>query len=514
MNVKRFFSVLLVFAVAVCYLSALSIEIDLGYDGSNVREPDTKKHRDDDYAGVIIKTNVEDAIILIDGEAVGKAPYATVELSAKYYNLEIRKSGYDTIKCRIHPKRYYTYTYNFVMVKTCGYISVKGAPEGAAIYVNGSRYSYFPLEVDPGNYTVKVRKFGYDDFVKDVYVANHKTAAVDVSMKVSPFTVSRFKVSKTVINPNYNSSIGKTEFSFYVTNTGSAILTVSDRYGNVVWDHRYSSFSTWEQSINWNGTGSGGERLPDGTYTVTLSSYDSEYSEKIRIDRSLSYPLQAFTPNGSGIGTMPFAFASQVNYTKLFADVGPSLIASDNKIKFNAIPATVGIVIDFARHFELAGSFGSNIGVASVKETSIKGGVSFKGTGSARIASGLSLNFAGFGSYNYDLLNQSGFGLGLSMGLETSGLYLGATGEYTFGIHEKEDVLKYGAALSVMPSRNLRFSGWGAIINNTSFEAGVELISLPANGSLSFDAKAWMETGIKTQENVVINGKFGLSYLF
>ena len=514
MNIKRFFSVLLVLSVAVYSLSALSVEIDLGYDASSVREPDSKKRRDDDYAGVIIKTNVDDATILIDGEVVGKSPYATVDLAAKYYNLEIRRSGYDTIKCRIHPKRYYTYTYNFVMIKTCGYISVKGAPEGASIYVNGSRYSSFPLEVDPGNYTVKVRKFGYDDFVKDVYVANHKTAAVDVSMKVSPFTISKFKVSKTVINPNYNSAIGKTEISFYVTNTGSAILTVSDRYGNVVWDHRYSNFSTWEQSITWNGTGSGGERIPDGTYTITLSSYDSEYSEKIRIDRSLSYPLEAFTPNGSGIGTLPFAFASQVNYTKLFADVGPSLAASDNKIQFNALPATVGLVIDFARHFELAGSFGSNIGIASPSDTSLKGGVSFKGSGSARIASGMSLNFAGFTAYNYDLLNQTGFAFGLSMGLETSALYLGATGEYILGMYGQENALKYGATVSVMPSRNLRLSGWGAVTDNTSFEAGVEFISLPANGSLSFDAKAWMETGIKDQKNVVINGKFGLSYLF
>ena len=333
-------------------------------------------------------------------------------------------------------------------------------------------------------------------------------------MKVSPFTISKFKVSKTVINPNYNSAIGKTEISFYVTNTGSAILTVSDRYGNVVWDHRYSSFSTWEQSITWNGTGSGGERIPDGTYTITLSSYDSEYSEKIRIDRSLSYPLQAFTPNGSGIGTLPFAFASQVNYTKLFADVGPSLAASDNKIQFNALPATVGLVIDFARHFELAGSFGSNIGIASPSDTSLKGGVSFKGSGSARIASGMSLNFAGFTAYNYDLLNQTGFAFGLSMGLETSALYLGATGEYILGMYGQENALKYGATVSVMPSKNLRLSGWGAVTDNTSFEAGIEFISLPANGSLSFDAKAWMETGIKDQKNVVINGKFGLSYLF
>ncbi|MBO4533207.1 MAG: PEGA domain-containing protein [Treponema sp.] len=514
MNVKKLFCVLFAVVMAVSSLSALSVEIDLGYEGG-LREPDVKKRRDDDYAGVIIKTNVEDAVIYIDGHSVGQSPFATVELSARYYDLEIRKAGYDTLKCRIHPKKYYTYTYNFVLIKTCGYLNVRGAPDGASIYVDGSSHSSFPIEVDPGNHTVKVRKFGYDDFVKDVYVANHKTVAVDISMKVSPFSISRFKVSKDTINPDYSSTIGKTEFSFYVTNTGSAILSVSDRYGNVVWDHRYTSFSTWEQSITWNGTGSGGERLPDGIYTVKLTSYENEFTGKVKIDRSLSYPLEAYTTSGSGIGTMPFAFASQVDYVKLFADFGPVLNAVDNKASLTALPLTVGMVIDFANHFELAGSVGPNICTGnSGNETTVKGGVSFKGSGAARITSGLSVNFAGFASYNYDLLNDTGFAVGLSTGLETSAFYAGATGEYIFTGAGKEDAYKYGAALSFTPSRTFKLSGWGAIRNNTSFEAGIEFVTMPANSSVCIDAKAWMESGITSQKNVTINGKIGLSYLF
>ena len=514
MKIKRIFCVLFAVFTAVCSLSALSVEMDLGYEGG-LREPDIKKRRDDDYAGVIIKTNVEEAVIYIDGQAVGPSPYATVELSARYYDLEIRKAGYDTIKCRIHPKKYYTYTYNFVLIKTCGYLNVRGAPDGAAVYVDGSSHSSYPIEVDPGNHTVKVRKFGYDDYVNEVYVANHKTVTVDISMKVSPFSISRFKVSKSTINPDYSSAIGKTEFSFYVTNTGSAILSVSDRYGNVVWDHRYSSFSTWEQSITWNGTGSGGERLPDGIYTVKLTSYENEFTEKVKIDRSLSYPLEVYTTSGSGIGTMPFAFASEVNYVKLFADIGPVITAADNKASLYAVPATFGMVIDFANHFELAGSVGPNVCLGnSGNQTTVKGGVSFKGSGGTKITSGLSLNFAGFASYNYDLISDSGIAVGLSTGIETSALYAGVTGEYIFTGVDKDDVYKYGAALSFIPSRTFKLSGWGAIRNNTSFEAGVEFVSMPANSSVCIDAKAWMESGITSQKNVTINGKIGLSYLF
>ena len=513
---KKFFLCLVVLVTCVFSVSALSVELDLSYGSfETLREPDTRKRRDDDYTGVIIKTNVEEAQIYIDGKDVGQSPFASVDFTDRYYKLEIRKAGYDTIQCRIHPRRYYTYTYNFTMVRTCGYITVKGMPQGASVYVDGVSHSSYPLEVEPGNHTVKVRKFGYEDYAKEVYVANHKSIAVEVSMKTAPFSISRFKVSKAVINPDYSSAIGKTEFSFYVTNTGSAIITVSDRYGNIVWDHRYNSFSTWEQSLTWNGTGSGGERLPDGLYTVKLSSYDYEFTDKVKIDRSLSYPLQAYTGMGSGIGTMPFAFASEVNYVKLFADAGLSLVAENNKASLAAIPVNFGMVIDFGHHFELAGALGPNISLGNPKnEVSLKGSVSFKGSGSARIASGLSANFAGFAGYSHDLLNASGITVGLSAGLESSAFYAGASGQYIFTGAGKEDAYKYGAALSFVPSKSLRLSGWGAILSGTNFEAGLELISMPENSSVSFDAKVWMESGIKSQENVVINGKIGLSYLF
>ena len=147
MKFKKYFSLVLVFLFTVCALSAASMEFE--YDGG-VRNPDSTKRRDDELIGVIIKANVE-AEVYINGKLFGKTPVATVDLSATYYNLELRKSGYDTIRCKIYPRRRYTYVYEFVMQRTCGFINVKNYPSGSMVYVDGTRVSSFPMEVDPGS---------------------------------------------------------------------------------------------------------------------------------------------------------------------------------------------------------------------------------------------------------------------------------------------------------------------------------------------------------------------------
>ena len=522
-NMKKLFSGLLIWCMTLCMLFAAS------YDYEGLRDYDSRKRRDDDYCGVIIKTNVDDAEVYINGKFFGNTPVATTELDAREYSLEIRKSGYDTIRCRIRPKKYYTCVWEFVMQKTCGYIKVRGVPSGAAVYVDNVKNSSFPMEVMPGSHTVKVRKFGYQDFSESVYVENHKTVQVDVELRTAPFSISQFKVSKKNINPDYSSAIGKTNISFYVTNDGTAMVLVNDRYGNTVWSRQFSSFSTWEQSVSWDGRGSDGNKLPDGQYTVKLLSYDYEFTETIKIDRSMVYPLVSFTPSGSGIGTMPCAFGSRVNYVKLMTSVGASFDpAAANGSPLTSIPIGFGLAIDFARFFEVAGSV--EIGLSPEGNGNvITGGGSIKGGTGVNLTSDLSVNLSGFARYNFAGINKpvtlydNGLGLafGGALGFDAGSTFVDFTGEYVLGATIKDslgnrtrDMVKYGAVVSLMPVRSMRTSAWFAMHNTRYIEAGGEIITMPGAGAFCFDAKAWVVAGIREDKNMYINAKIGLSYLF
>ena len=526
MKMKKSFAIFLVLLFAVCGLSAASFEIT--YDGS-VYEPDSTKRREDELAGVIIKANVE-AEVYISGKYAGKTPYATADLSQSYYSVELRKDGYDTIKCKIYPRRRYTYTYNFVMQKTCGYINVKNYPSGSYVYIDGSRQSSFPYEVYPGSYTVKVRKFGYEDFEERIYVDNHKTVTVNAALKTAPFKISNFKISKNQINPDYTSGIGKVTFSFDVTNDGSAVLSVNDRYGNEVWCHEYNSFSTWEQSITWNGTGSYGERLPDGQYTVNLYSFDFDESYTIKINRSLIYPLSVFTPSGSGIGSLPCAFGDGINYVKLFVNFGPLINMNGSSVSIYSLPVSTGMIIDFAHYYELSGSVG--VGAATSSDVTngknpILASGSFKRNFVIPLGGGAKVDFAGLIDYNFCSIHGyaplgtdigKGLGLGVAAAFETKTAYFGVSGEYSFAKTSSAsnmDVLKYGAVASIQPAKNLKASAWTAMTNNKVLEGGVEFITMPGSGAFCFDAKASVLTDLSSEnKNMFINAKFGLSYLF
>ncbi len=531
MKIRKLITTVLMFFFVVCAVSAYSSDNDSGA----LRNPDSTKRREDDLCGVIIRANVE-AEVYINGKLFGKTPIATLDLGPSYFNLEIKKDGYDTIRCKIYPRKRYTYAYEFELKKCIGYINVKNAPSDSMIYVDSSRVYTFPLEVSPGSHTVKVRKFGYEDFSEYVHVENHETSNVNVRLQTAPFRISSFRVSRNSINPDYTSGIGKVNLSFEVTNDGSAVISVTDRYGNEVWGHNFNSFNTWSQSVTWDGTGTYGDRLPDGQYVVKLSGQGFDESRRITIDRTMIYPLSGFTPSGSGIGSLPCAFGDGVNYTKLFVDFGGIFAVDGDHFASQCFPVTAGLIIDFGKYNEIAGSIGSCI-TDKGQENPINASVSYKRNFTINLDSKVKLNFAGLVDYNFcseyyfgalGLNMGTGLGVGLCAGLETKALYFGVTGEYSFAdtkfrptenatgiIYDSKDVLKYGVVASVLPWRNLKASAWTACYNNQALEAGADIIAMPGSGAFCCEAKASVITDFSnSNKNMFINARFGLSYLF
>lgn len=531
MKVKKIITSVLMFFFVVCAVSAYSSDSDSGA----FRSPDSTKRREDENCGVIIQANVE-AEIYVNGKYLGKTPFASLDLGPSYYSLELRKNGYDTIKCKIYPKKRYTYVYEFKLEKSFGYINVKNAPSGSMIYIDSSRVSSFPAEVSPGKHTVKVRKFGYEDFIEYVSVENHETASVYVRLQTAPFKITNFRISKSTINPDYTSGIGKSTFSFSVTNDGSAVINVFDRYGNEVWSHNFNSFSTWEQSVTWNGTTNYGEKLPDGQYSVCLTSDKFEDSYTIKIDRSIIYPLSSFTPSGSGIGSLSCAFGDMVNYTKIFVDFGGIMSGDGDHFESQSFPVTAGLIVDFAKSFELTASAGTFI-TGKDQDNPIAASVSFKKNFSFILGPAMKFNIAGLMNYNFcsdyyfGFLGSNigtGFGLGFSAGFETKMIYLGLTGEYSFGATkikpakdlpesfvEAEDILKYGLVATMLPWRNLKTGAWVACYNNQVLEAGGQVIAMPGTGAFCCDVRASILADLSSSDkNISLNAMFGLSYLF
>ena len=149
----------------------------------------------------------------------------------------------------------------------------------------------------------------------------------------------------------------------------------------------------------------------------------------------------------------------------------------------------------------------------------------------------MKFNLAGLMNYNFcsdyyfGFLGSNigtGFGLGFSAGFETKMIYLGLTGEYSFGATkikpakdlpesfvEAEDILKYGLVATMLPWRNLKTGAWVACYNNQVLEAGGQVIAMPGTGAFCCDVRASILADLSSSDkNISLNAMFGLSYLF
>ena len=318
--------------------------------------------------------------------------------------------------------------------------------------------------------------------------------------------------------------IGKSTVKFYVTNHGTAVLSICDRYNNVVYHYSYDDFNTWEQSFVWRGTGYEDEKLPDGVYTIVLDSVEGfHFEQNVTIDTSLVYPLLSYTLAGSGVGTLPFGFVSDVNFVMPFIQCGVSYNYVEN-LDFAGVPLTTGILFDFAKNFEIGFSCNWNIGYME-GQTPFGFNFNFKGTIKSPVDSNAAICFTPNIHYGYNSMPESvplsydtgaGLGLGLSADYDSQNLFAGASFNYVFDTtHEKNmrnNIIKYGAALGYKFSTGSKISAWGAIHNSEVYEAGVELVSMPGSSACCIDTKIW---AIKQNENKSsVCAQIGLSYLF
>lgn len=515
--------------LALFFVSALNAAVT--YDSIS---PVKKTEREDKLAVVVINVSPVGSEIYINNNYQGKSDLKITNLTSGNYKLKVEKEGYDTGYFKIQAKQGYTYTYSITLKRTTGYIDVKGLPSGGLVYVDGFRKSSFPAEVDMGNHTVKVRLFGYKDYVKDVYVPGHKTQTVNPVFVPAPFEISDFSASKKKINPEYSNGFGRCEFSFEVTADGKADVYVCDESDNIVWYNRYQSFSTWSQSCIWKGTNNSGSPVPSGTYTAVLTDYGEFRKEvEIVVDRDMSYPLVNYTKAGSGIGNAVMAFPIDGSFRVPFISVQPTFNASAGK--YADTGASVGFFADFAGCIELGISGNVYFPMEIDVQTQLSVNANIKYTYATPVSETATLGIALIGRYGFSgdqsvfpegIDNGCGLGGGLAVGFDSNSCYFGLDSEYVFGsetgiLTEDCRVWKNSAVLNYKISRTCTLGLWASLhskfnASGVDFlngkEAGVDFSFMPGSSATILNFKAGVL--MTNDSRILAGGQFGLSYLF
>lgn len=80
------------------------------------------------------------------------------------------------------------------------------------------------------------------------------------------------------------SSHGTATYTFTADKAGSATITIRNANGEAVYSSSGVTIKEGEQTFNWSGTDNSGNRLPNGTYTITFDTKDDKGTSKIKID--------------------------------------------------------------------------------------------------------------------------------------------------------------------------------------------------------------------------------------
>ncbi len=126
------------------------------------------------------------AQVLLNGRVVGATPLS-LELLPGTYNLELRRSGYEPLRTTVTIQAGQVTRLNLALVATpppTGVLSVDSTPRGAQVLVNGRQVGTTPLDLtlNPGRYTLELRRSGYSPFRTTVVIQPGRTTRLSIAL--------------------------------------------------------------------------------------------------------------------------------------------------------------------------------------------------------------------------------------------------------------------------------------------------------------------------------------------
>lgn len=332
-----------IFIVCAIFISFLSSAFCQQIKTEAVTTPVQVIENEDDTCIIVIDSNITGAEVYINGEYKGRTRLEMGDLVPGFYSVRVVKSGYEQIDTSIYVRKGYTNVYNLELNKTAGYINFTNITGDCEIYVDGNRTYVNPLQINTGNHSVLIKRFGYKSFEKQVEVKAGKTAYVTAELGKTEFEVENLYVTKKVINPAYKNSFGNCIFGFDALCDSDAVFEIYDEHGKLVWKEEFSGFNQREQKIKWDGRDNEGKILADGKYTASIkwNGGKTEF-EKITIDSSLAYSLFESGYEGSCFGSTSLALKTVAEYIMPSVDVVTVFASGGNKDNFS-MPLKIGV---------------------------------------------------------------------------------------------------------------------------------------------------------------------------
>ena len=134
-----------------------------------------------------------EAIILLDGEIVGKTSKIMTGIKTGIHEVEVQQDGYVSWKNTIKIKAGREYAFTATLERRSGSLMITSKPSDAIIYIQSRKVGKTPraiTELKPGKYTVEVKHDEYQTWSDSVDIVPGKEIPLEAVLQAKPGSIS------------------------------------------------------------------------------------------------------------------------------------------------------------------------------------------------------------------------------------------------------------------------------------------------------------------------------------
>jgi hypothetical protein len=308
---------------------------------------------------LIISTEPSGAEVFINHTFAGYSTFETDEIDAGQYRIDVKKERYYRETRWIVLEKATKLQIDINLEPITGLLEVQTDPPNAKVLIGTEELDTGVSEVQIGRYTLTIRRFGYEDYTKVIDIRENSLTEVTAVLEEAAFRLSSVTTQRQILNPANPGILGKTEITFFVSTYGTGRVYAMDSSGTEVWSSQPISFSSWKQSVVWDGRSNDGAVLPDGNYRIVAEGQgeedginDSE-STRVQIDSSALLRNRSVWSGTAGLLYSPGSEVIAPGSIQLsFAAMGHAGTLSDGTAAFR-IPAQLSLRSSPAERLEL-----------------------------------------------------------------------------------------------------------------------------------------------------------------
>ena len=242
--------------------------------------------------GIKVVSQPGDAQIYINNEFVGTGSILITPKPGSY-QISVRRQGYYSQSVWTQYDNNTLVVVSIALEEITGYLYLEVQPPGTNSTANGRPISEGVTELQIGTYGLRVRKFGYEDWRGAVTIIEMNTTKVIVDLKEAAFELKDLGLTRKVFNPKNPGKLGTVKITFEVTSWGDGAIIVTDAKGLEVYSRPLRQFSTWEQSLEWDGRDDTGRQLDDGVYYISIDAKGRKSGEPVELRTSVTIDSSA-----------------------------------------------------------------------------------------------------------------------------------------------------------------------------------------------------------------------------